>query len=290
MTDRDGRTTVVMITRDRCDEADASLGRLASLPRRPAVVVVDNGSTDGTARMVRDHHPEVVLIEPGVNLAAAGRTLGVRAATTPYVAFSDDDSWWEPGALDRAADVLDTHPTLALVAAHILVGDDARDDPVCVAMADSPLRDVPDVPGRPVLGFLAGMSVVRRDAYLSVGGFLPGVGVGGEEAWLAADLAAAGWRLSYVRDVVAHHRPSVQRDRRGRARRELRNGLWFAWSRRRPLSAVLRSVTLVRGAGPSPDTAAALLEAVAGAAWVRRHRRPLPRWLDADLTLLERTG
>jgi hypothetical protein len=34
-----------------------------------------------------------------------GRTLGVRAATTPYVAFSDDDSWWEPGALQSAADL-----------------------------------------------------------------------------------------------------------------------------------------------------------------------------------------
>jgi len=283
----DDRVTVVMITRDRCDEADRTLTRLAGLAERPRVIVVDNGSTDGTVRMVRARHREVTCIEAGANLASAGRTLGVRAAATPYVAFCDDDSWWEPGALDRAADVLDAHPTLALVAAHILVGDDARVDPVCTAMADGPLPDVPGVPGRPVLGFLAGMSVVRRDAYLSVGGFLPGVGVGGEEAWLAADLAAAGWRLCYLHDVVARHEPSVRRDRRRRDRRDLRNALWFAWTRRRPSAAARRTVELLRGATADRVTALAVGDALRGLPWVWRTRRRLPSRIDVALALLD---
>ena len=283
----DDRVSVVMITKDRRREADAALATLEQLPERPPLIVVDNGSADGTAEMVRTAHPRAILIEPCVNLASAGRTLGVRAAATPYVAFSDDDSWWEPNALRRAADVLDAHPTLALVAAHILVGDDAHDDPVCAAMIDSPLPDVPGVPGRPVLGFLAGMSVVRRDAYLAAGGFLPHVGVGGEEAWLAADLAAAGWHLAYVPQVVARHRPSVQRDRRRRTRRDLRNALWFTWTRRRPRSALRRSLALIRRAGPSMDTAVAVAQAVAGLEWVCRHRRGLPPAVDADLALLD---
>jgi N-acetylglucosaminyl-diphospho-decaprenol L-rhamnosyltransferase len=284
--DRDARVTVVMITRDRREDADASLTRLTRLPERPAVIVVDNGSTDGTARMVRDRHPGVTLIEPGVNLGSAGRTLGVRAADTPYVAFSDDDSWWEPGALGRAADVLDAHPTLAVIAAHVLVGD-GRADPVCDVMARSPLPPVADIPGTPVLGFLAGMSVVRRRAYLSVGGFLPRVGVGGEEAWLAADLAAAGWRLSYLPSVVARHRPSTRRDSGARARRDLRNALWFAWTRRHPRAVLRRSVVLLRAAGATRDTSAAVCEALRAPAWVLRHRRPVPRALEADLTLLD---
>ena len=286
----DDRVSIVMITRDRRREADATLTTLEQLPEHPPLIIVDNGSTDGTAGMVRADHPDATLIEPGTNLAAAGRTLGVRAATTPYVAFSDDDSWWEPNALRRAADVLDAHPTLALVAAHILVGEEAHDDPVCAAMARSPLPDAPDIPGRTVLGFLAGMSVVRRDAYLSVGGFLPGVGVGGEEAWLAADLAAAGWHVAYVSQVVARHRPSTQRDRRGRARRDLRNALWFTWTRRPQRSALRRSLALARAAGPSVDTVAAVVQAVGGLDWVRRHRRLLPPTVDADLALLDRTG
>ncbi len=157
-------------------------------------------------------------------------------------------------------------------------------------MAHSPLRARTGMPGRPVLGFLAGMSVVRRDAYLSVGGFHRAVGVGGEEAWLAADLAAAGWDLAYLPHVVAHHRPSASRDHRGRRRRDLRNALWFAWSRRCPSTALRRSLVLTRGGGPSPDTVAALAAAAGGLGWVRRHRRPVPPSVDADLALLDRAG
>ena len=49
---------------------------LDSQPEPYEVVFVDDGSTDGTAAMVRSGHPDAVLLEPGHNLAAAGRTLG----------------------------------------------------------------------------------------------------------------------------------------------------------------------------------------------------------------------
>lgn len=283
----DDRVSIVMITRNRRKEADSTLSTLERLPEHPRIIVVDNGSTDETARMVRINHPEVHLIAARSNLASAGRTLGVRAATTPYVAFSDDDSWWEPGALRRACDLFDAHPTLALIAAHIRVGAGERDDPVCAQMAGSPLASVPEVPGTPVLGFLAGMSVVRRDAYLAVGGFDAHVGVGGEEAWVAADLAAAGWHLSYVPDVVARHMPSAQRDPDGRRRIDLRNALWFVWTRRRMPAVARRTVALLRAARPDRVTSGALTDAVRGWSWVQRNRRPLPPEVDAALDLLD---
>ncbi|TWH32006.1 Glycosyltransferases involved in cell wall biogenesis [Isoptericola variabilis J7] len=89
----DTRVTVVVASRDRRDELVASLGR-----HRAPVVLVDNGSSDGTPQAVRDAHPHVDVVEAGRNLAAAGRTLGARRARTPFVAFADDDSWWAPAA------------------------------------------------------------------------------------------------------------------------------------------------------------------------------------------------
>ena len=79
----DDRVSVVMITRDRRDEVHRTLRRLGDLPERPRVIVVDNGSSDGTAAMVRRRHPDVSVIPAGRNLASAGRTVGVRAAPTP---------------------------------------------------------------------------------------------------------------------------------------------------------------------------------------------------------------
>jgi GT2 family glycosyltransferase len=202
------------------------------------------------------------------------------------VAFSDDDSWWEPGALAHAVDLLDAHPTLALIAAHVLVGAGGRDDPVCAAMARSPLPRPAGIPGVPVLGFLAGMSVVRRDAYLSVGGFDPHVGVGGEEAWVAADLAAAGWHLSYVPDVVARHQPSAQRDPDGRRRTDLRNALWFAWTRRSLAAARRETAALLKAAAKDDVTLQAVAGALRGWPWVLRIRRPVPHEVAGALDLL----
>ena len=49
----DGRTTVVVIPRDRRPELLRTLRTLRDLPERPAVIVTDNGSRDGTAEAVR---------------------------------------------------------------------------------------------------------------------------------------------------------------------------------------------------------------------------------------------
>lgn len=283
----DDRVTVVMITRDRVGEADRTLGILDALPEHPRVIVVDNGSDDGTAAMVGRRHPDVELIALDDNLGAAGRTPAVRAASTPYIAFSDDDSWWAPGALRTAADILDAHPTLALINGHILVGPDETDDPICAEMADSPLVRPPGVPGAPLLGFLAGMSVMRRDAYLSVGGFDAKVMIGGEEEWMAADLSAAGWHLSYIPEVVAHHHPSTSRDPHGRRRIGLRNTLWFNWARRPWRQALRRTRTVLSGAPTDRVTAAAVGDALAGLPWVLRTRRVLPAHVEAGFRALE---
>jgi glycosyltransferase involved in cell wall biosynthesis len=76
---------------------------------------VDNGSTDGTAGIIRRQFPQVRVIELTRNAGAAGRNAGVRTASARYLAFAEDDSWYEPGALRTAADLLDAHPEVALI-------------------------------------------------------------------------------------------------------------------------------------------------------------------------------
>src|SRR5439155_16972540 len=113
--------------------------------------------------------PQVRLIQAGGDLGAAARTVGVRAAATPYVALSDDDTHWQPGSLRRAADLFDAHPRLAVLTARVLVGSDGRDDPACIEMARSPLPWGPGMPDKPRLGFLGGASTVGRSAVLDRG-------------------------------------------------------------------------------------------------------------------------
>jgi GT2 family glycosyltransferase len=266
--------SVVVITRDRRPEVMESLARLLALPERPPVVLVDNDSSDGTADAVEQRYPTVDVVRSLRNLGAAGRTAGVQRARTPYIAFSDDDSWWADGALERAADILDRAPRLAVVGARILVGPEARPDPVCLAMRNSPLGEVAGV-GPRVLGFVACGAVVRRSAYLQVGGFHPRFGVGGEETLLAVDLAERGWDCAYVDDVVAHHHPSEVRDLAARRAREVRNGMWTSWLRRPIGRIVAETARLLARLPGDRDARAGLRAALGGIPWVLRERAPV---------------
>jgi len=280
------RVGVVILTHNRADEVTATLAHMVALPDRPRLVVVDNGSTDDTAACLSQRFPDVAVVRLAENAGAAGRNAGVAHLDTPYVAFCDDDTWWAPGSLDRAADLLDAHPSVGLVCGRVLVGTTNAPDPACAAMASSPLPRQRDVPGRPVLGFMCAASMVRRHAFVDAGGFEPRFFIGGEEELLAVDLAAAGWVLTYVPEVVVHHHPSRQRDSTRRRRLVARNALWCAWLRRPWPSAARRSVAVLR-ARARGRVAPTLIEALCGLRWVLRHRRVVPPGVEAALRILE---
>ncbi len=280
---RPGRVSVVMMTRNRREQALRSLTQLAALPEEPPIILVDNGSDDGTADAVRDTFSAVTVLSPGRNLGAAARTLGVRAATTAYVAFSDDDSWWAPGALTRAAEHFDAAPRLGLLAGRLLVGPEEEVDPVCAEMAASPLPVHSDLPGPSVLGFLACGSVLRRRAYLQVGGFHPVIFFCGEEAVLAQDLAAAGWGLSYVEDVIAHHHPQPGPERGDRRRLQAGNAVLAAWLRR-PFPVALSQTVSALAQGADRAAVGDLARRLPA---TLKARQPLPREVERQVRRLD---
>ncbi|MEV4253986.1 glycosyltransferase family 2 protein, partial [Spirillospora sp. NPDC049652] len=165
------------------------------------------------------------------------------------------------------------------------VGEDERPDPVTEAMAASPLGRPGDLPGPAVLGFLACSAIVRRDAFLDVGGFSETLHFGGEEELLALDLAAAGWGLAYVPELTVHHHPSsLGRNAAARRRREVRNRLLTAWLRR-PARALAREVaTAVR----SREGRRGAVDAVRALPSVLRERRPVPPEVEAARRTLSR--
>ena len=263
----------MIATRDRRDRLEHVLARLASLPEKPPVVVVDNGSRDGTPTAVERSQARLIRLHR--DLGAAARTVGVRALDTDAVAFCDDDSWWEPGSLTRAVELMRAHPRLAVIAARILVGPENRLDPVCAEMARSPIPTPAGLPGRAVLGFVACGSVVRRAAYLAVGGFERRLGIGGEEELLALDLAAAGWQLQYVEELVAHHHPALRPGGDETHVNDIRNAIWSAWLRRSRRAALSRTAALaavaIRARRPG-----LLATTARGMTWVLRERRVVP--------------
>jgi GT2 family glycosyltransferase len=276
--------TVVIATRNRRRELLRTLSRLHELPERPPVIVVDNASTDGSAAAAAACFPAAGVIALPRNEGAAARNAGAARAATRYVAFSDDDSWWEPGSLRRAAAALDADPRLGLIAARTLVGPDRTPDPVNAAMAGSPLRDGAEAE---VLGFLACACVVRKDAFLAAGGFSRLLFFAGEERLLAYDLAAAGWARRYLPGVVAVHEPSAIRPAPAQRRRaERRNLLLTAWLRRPVTVAAAGTLSLARDAMADRDARAALAATLARLPAALRQRRRLPSDVERKVDML----
>jgi GT2 family glycosyltransferase len=289
MTDHtpDPRIAVVVITHNRREELLLALTRLRELPEQPHVVVVDNGSADGTAEAVLRDHPWVELIASPDNLGAVGRNLGVERLSTPYVAFCDDDTWWDAGSLRAAADALDAHPRLAVITARILVEPGGVEDPIVVELRDSPVVGADWLPGPALGSFLAGASVLRREAFWEVGGFSERLWLGGEEELMAGDLAARGWELCYLEHLTIHHQASTARDPHKRRADGIRNTLWTTWLRRPVRPALRRTVHLLRTVPRDRVTAVGLVRAVRGLPWVLRERQVLPPHAEARFAALE---
>lgn len=88
------------------------------------IIVVDNGSSDGSVDAIRGRYPSVQLIDVGKNLwFTGGNNRGIRAAQGAYVLSLNPDTIVHPGALQTMMAYLDTHPTSGAVTTRMIFSD-----------------------------------------------------------------------------------------------------------------------------------------------------------------------
>jgi glycosyltransferase involved in cell wall biosynthesis len=80
------------------------------------IIVVDDGSTDGTERVIREQFPDKIsyLSKPNGGPASA-RNMGMRIATGEYIAFLDSDDLWLPEKLEIQIRYMDSNPKCGLI-------------------------------------------------------------------------------------------------------------------------------------------------------------------------------
>lgn len=107
---RDGADVSVIIpARNRADRIGSALQSVARQSICPhEVIVVDDGSSDGTSEIARDLGVTVLRNERSKG-AAEARNRGVEHASSSIIAFLDSDDEWEPDHLKRSLEALRDH-------------------------------------------------------------------------------------------------------------------------------------------------------------------------------------
>ena len=182
------------------------------------VIVVDNGSGDGTVEMVRGEYPEVELHANESNLGfSAATNIGIRAGDATYVLALNPDTRVTEGALEKVTEVLERHGEVA-VAGPSLVREDGTPDHAAKRSFPTPLSALghftgagrrprspaalsayraPGVSSGRVDAVNGAFMLMRRSALDEVGGFDEGYWMYMEDLDLSYRLAQAGWSSWY---------------------------------------------------------------------------------------------
>lgn len=195
---------------ERCLE-----GLAAQTTPAAEVIIVDNGSTDGSTAMPAPDGLPLRIIELGRNTGFAfAANRGLEAAGTPAVALVNTDVVLAPDWIERTSKTLAADDRLAAVACKMVqmddpqrlydTGDFLRRDGVCEQRGRFELDDGRfDAPGR-AFAACAGAALYRRDAVTAIGGFDERLFSYLEDVDLGLRLALAGWLCAYE-PVCARH-------------------------------------------------------------------------------------
>jgi GT2 family glycosyltransferase len=208
--------TYLLPTRDRPERLARTLsaiGRLDAGAHDVAggaeVVVVDDASRRTVQVPPRlDNGLPVRLVRGRQRQGAAARNVGAGAAAGEWLVMLDDDS--EPVDTGHVAVIADQPPSVAAVGGEIMLDDGRRE-----------AGGLPEV-------FVGCGAIVRRSAFLGVGGYDPRLHYYAEEYDLCARLIRSGWRIVHDwRFRVHHHKTQEGRDMDLILRRLVRNNAWI---------------------------------------------------------------
>lgn len=213
--------TIAIITRNRKDELRRALRSSLEQEGAIEILVLDDGSTDGTEAMVHDEFPQVrvVRFDDDADVAARRNDAAELARGEVIISIDDDAVFTSPTIVADTLRDLD-HPRLAAVAIPF----------IDVGVRPEVQQAAPNPDGQWVTTiFRATAYAIRRDVYAEIGGYTPEIQQFGEEWDLSLKLLEAGYLIRLGRSDVIHHHTSTKRSYRRMDVYQRRNEWLICW-------------------------------------------------------------
>lgn len=191
--------SAIIAHRDRTETLVTSLRHLLRMwePWLHEILVIDDGSAI-SPRTALSEFPRLVLIENAQPRGPAWcRNHAAQLASTPYLLLFDDDSYPLEGSLSEVVRAFENEKQLAAIGFRILLGDSCEG-------------------GGAFNAFIACGATIRRDIFLSAGGFPADFGFYVEEYALCYRLAELNYRVEMWSSPTVFHAKVAQNRDRGR--------------------------------------------------------------------------
>ena len=308
--------SIVVLSWNGLQHLDTCLGSLCRQTLSDVeLILVDNGSTDGTAEYVREHFPNVRIERVENNLGVpGGMNHGIRAARGTFIGILNNDTEIDPGWAEACVSALRNHPEAGAIASRVRLFwrrthlDTAGDVFFSAGMvgkrgwleADGPPFDHPAW----VFSACAGTAFYRRQALDAAGLFDEDFEACIEDVDLSFRIQLAGWRCLYVPEAIVYHKLGATVGQ-GLARPEhqlrMHRNLWYMrikdlpgslWLRHLPemllaealvLAASLRSGRIGVALRARGQVLRALPALLRKRRMIQRRRRAAPADIDAQI-------
>lgn len=216
------KVTVVIPNWNGVDLLAESLQSIEKQTHPANVVVVDNGSTDGSVELIKDKFPKVTLIELTEN---TGFTGGVNAGIShalengaEAVALFNNDAEAEPNWLEKLVDAMQDHETIGIVTGKLMRQDkkhfDSTGDFYTIWGIPMPRGRNLEDKGQygqieSVFGASGGASLYRAKMLKEIGLFDARFFAYIEDVDISFRARLAGWNIIYTPEAVAYHHVSA---------------------------------------------------------------------------------
>ena len=195
--------TVVIVTKNRKDELRGAIVSALEQDVNPQILVIDDGSTDGTAEMVRAEFKEVELHSFPESLGlVVRRNYGARVAKAPIIFSLDDDARFSSTSIvSKTLSQFSSECIGAVAIPFVNVNQNPKVHQLCPKPNSTFVTYT----------YIGTAHAIRRDVFLEMGGYAEYLIHQGEEEELAIRMLDAGYFISMGSSDVINHLESPKR-------------------------------------------------------------------------------